>query len=85
MCNCVISRSLEIPPNSSKIELKIRLTRHGVLYVLGNEKDNANADPNNVVFTIKDTKLFLVVVTILAKDNQILSKILSRWFERSLY
>ena len=85
MCNCDISKSLEIPPNSSKVELKIRLTRHGVSYVLGNEKGNANADPNNVVFTIKDTKLFLVVVTILAKDNQILSKILSKWFERSLY
>ena len=53
--------------------------------MLGNEKDNANADPNNVVFTIKDTKLFFVVVTISAKDNQTLSKILSKWFERSLY
>ena len=45
--------------------------------------DNANnIDSNNIVFTIKDTKLYFFVVTILAKDNQ---KLLSKGFERSFY
>ena len=46
--------------------------------------DNANADSNNIVFTIKDTKLYNPVVTLPAKGNQKLSK-LSKWFERSAY
>ena len=40
--------------------------------------DNANGDPNNIIFAIKDTKLYVLVVTLSAKDNQILSKLLSK-------
>ena len=38
--------------------------------VLGNENDTANADSNNIVFTVKDTKLYVPVVT-LAKDLKV--------------
>ena len=54
-----------------------------MLFVLGTE--NIDANSNNAVFTTKDTKLYVPVVTLLAKDNQKVSKLLSREFERSLY
>ena len=38
-----------------------------------------------VIFTIKDTKLYVPVVTLSGKDNQKLSKLLSKGFERSVY
>ena len=41
-----------------------------VLFVLGNEIDNANTGSNNVVFTIKDTKFYVSVVTLSSKINQ---------------
>ena len=47
--------------------------------------DNANANPNNVIFTIKDTKLFVPVVNSSPRDNKKLSKLLSKGFERSVY
>ena len=47
--------------------------------------DNANANPKNIIFTIKDRKLYDSVIMLLAKDNEILSKILSKWFEISVY
>ena len=43
--------------------------------------DNAN----DIVFTIKDTKLYVPVVTLSARDNQKLSKLLSKGFEKSVY
>ena len=54
-----------------------------VLSVLGSENDHANA--NNITFTIKDTKLYVPVFTLSAKDNKKLSKLLSKGFERSVY
>ena len=42
-------------------------------------------DSNNIIFTIKDTKLYVTVVTLSAKDNQTLSKLLGKGFERSFY
>ena len=39
----------------------------------------------NFFFTIKDTKLYVPVVTLSAKDSQKLSEPLSKGFERSLY
>ena len=47
--------------------------------------DNTNANSNNIIFTVKDTKLYVPVVTLRARDNQKLSKILSKGFERSVY
>ena len=47
--------------------------------------DNTNANPDNVIFTIYDTKLYVPVVTLSARDNKTLSKLLSKGFERSVY
>ena len=49
-----------------------------------NVNDNENANGNNIIFTIKDTKLYVLVVTLLVRDNQKLSK-LSKGFKRSIY
>ena len=43
--------------------------------------DNINNSPDNVIFTVKSTKLYVPVPTVSAKDNQKLSKLL----ERSVY
>ena len=48
-----------------------------------NANDDANS--NNIIFTIKDTKLYVPVVTLSAKGNQNLLKLLSKEFERSVY
>ena len=48
-----------------------------------NANDDANS--NNIIFTIKDTKLYVPVVTLSAKGNQNLLKLLSKGFERSVY
>ena len=47
--------------------------------------DNANTGPYHFIFTIKDTRLYLSVVTLSAKDNKKLSKLLSKGIERSVY
>ena len=44
-----------------------------------------NIDFNNTTFAIKDKKLYVPVVTLLARDNQEVSKFLSKGFERSVY
>ena len=54
-----------------------------MLSAAGNENDNDRDD--DVVFTIKDTKLHVSVVTLSARDNQKVSKLLSKGFERSFY
>ena len=47
--------------------------------------DSNDANSNDIIFTIKDTKLYFPVVTLSAKDNQKLSKILSKVCEKSVY
>ena len=37
------------------------------------------------IFTIKDTKLYVPAITLSSRDNQKLSKIISKSFERSVY
>ena len=51
-----------------KVELKLKGTMDFVLTVLGSENDNAY--PDSTVFTIKDKKLYVPVVTLLVKENQ---------------
>ena len=64
-----------------KVELKRKWAKYCVLY--GADADNANKiDSNNIIFTIKDTKLYVPVVTLSARDNQKLSKPHSKGFER---
>ena len=49
----------------------------------GNGNEIGNADnANRIIFTIKDTKLYIPVVTSSAKDNAKLSQLLSKRFER---
>ena len=50
-----------------KVELKRKL-KLNVLAAVG--ADNAPANSNNIIFTIKDTKLYVPVVTLSVKGNQ---------------
>ena len=69
-----------------KEELKLKTIKYCVLSVAGNENNiNEDANANNVIFTIKDTKLYVPVVTLLARDNKKLSKLLRKGSERSNY
>ena len=72
-----------MPLINCKVELKHKLTKYCVLSAA--DSDNTNANPNNIIFTIKDTKLSVPVVTLSAKENQKISKLLSKVFERSFY
>ena len=48
--------------------------------------DNVNnRNPNIIIFTIKDTKSYVPVLTLSARENQKLLKRLSRGFERPVY
>ena len=40
-----------------------------------NRNDNNKDNANNIIFTIKDTKLYAPVITLSARDNQKLSKV----------
>ena len=54
-----------------KVELKLKWTKYCVLPTAGNESNiNKDANANNIIFTIKDTKLYVLVVTLSARDNQ---------------
>ena len=68
---------------NSKIELKLKLTKYCVLASNGN--DNTNADPYKIIFTIKNTKLHVPVVSLSAKHIKKRLKPLSKRFERSVY
>ena len=81
--SCYFWSSLEIPLINCKVELKIKWTQYCDLSAAGN--DNTNANPNNVIFSIKDTKLYVPVVNLSARDNKKLSKLLRKRFERSVY
>ena len=51
----------------------------------GADNVNGNANDNIIIFTIIDTKLYLPVVTLSARDNQRLSKLASKGFQISVY
>ena len=59
-----------------KVELKLRCTKNCILASNGVENDSA--DSNNIIFFIKDTKLYVPVVNLSAKDNQKLSHFLAK-------
>ena len=67
------------------LELKLKWTKYCVLSVANHEnKINEDANANNIIFTIKNTKLYVLVVTLSAKINQKLSNLLAKdlkdWF-----
>ena len=69
-----------------KVELKLRWTKYCVFSEGRTENIiDENYNVNNIIFTIKDTQLYVPVVTLLAKDNQKFSKFLSKGFERLVY
>ena len=74
-----------MPLINCKVELKFSWSKHCVLSVAGTYNVNGNNGDNNIIFTIKDTKLYVPVVTSSTRDNQKLSsKLLSKGFERSV-
>ena len=66
-----------MPLIDCKVELKLKWTKYCVLPAAGADNVN-NINSNNIIFTIKDTKLYVPVVTLSARDNQRLSKRLSK-------
>ena len=65
-----------------EVELKLKWTNHCVFSAASAGNDNNNS--NYIIFTAKNTKLYNAVVTLFAKDNKKLSKLLSKGFERSV-
>ena len=55
-----------------KVELKPKLKKHCVLSVLGNKSDNANVDSNNIVFTINDVKLCVLLSLYQQRQSKII-------------
>ena len=73
-------KSLVMPLVNSKDVFKLKncnLVAAGV--------DSVNANDYNIMFTMKDTNLYVPVVTLSAKCNQKLLKRLSKGSERSVY
>ena len=75
-------RTLEMLLINCKIELKINWTKHCVLDVDGTDNTNCNLD--SIIFNIIFYLVF-IILSLSAKDNQRLSKFLSKGFERSVY
>ena len=68
-----------MPFINCKIELKLKWANYYVLSAAG--ADNVNAESNSAIFTIKDTKLYVPVVTLSSRDNQKLSKVLAKFLK----
>ena len=66
-----------------KVEVKLKWKKRCVLAAA--ENDNTNANPDNIILTIKYTKLYVSVITLSAKDNKKLSKLFSKRFKRLVY
>ena len=55
-----------------KVDLKLKWSNYCVLSAACN--DNANGNDDNINFTVKDTKLYVVPVTLSEKDNKKINK-----------
>ena len=64
----LLFQSLKMPLINCKTELKLKWAKYYVLSPASVGKTNAN--PNNFIFSIKDTKLYVPVVTLSARVNQ---------------
>ena len=81
-------RSLEMPLINCKVELKLNWTNHFFIkscVVSANDHNNDDAYSINIIFTIKGTELCVPIVTLSAKANQKLSRLLSKGFKRLVY
>ena len=72
-----------MPLINCKVELKVKWMKLCVLASDGAENDHVNS--NNLTFILKDSKLYLPVVTQSTKGNQKLSKLLTKGFKRSVH
>ena len=52
-----------------KVDLKLKRIKCYV-FSAASSADNVNSNPNNFIFTKKDTKLFIPVVTLSARHNK---------------
>ena len=71
-----------------KVELKLKWTKCCPLFAAGNDNesdDDNDINANDIIFTIKNTKVSVSVVILSARGNQRLSKLLNKVFERSVY
>ena len=57
-----------MPLINCKVEIKLRWTKYCVLSVAGADNTNDH-DSDNITFTIKDTKLYVPVVSLSSRDN----------------
>ena len=62
-----------MPLINYKVELKLKWSNYFVLSAAGNENPNGYAD--DIIFTIKDTKLYVPLVTLSRRDNQKLTNV----------
>ena len=76
---------LEISLINCKVEFRLKLTKYCVLLAADVGNINGNDGDNIILFTIKDTKLYVPAVSLSMKNNKKLSKLLSKGFEKSLY
>ena len=60
------------------MESRIKTSTEKGLYFFVNGYDNEDANSNNIIFTIEDAKLYVPVVTLLAKDNKNYQKLLAK-------
>ena len=56
------SRSLELPLINYKVELKLKWAKYCIVSAAGADNTN-NIDSNNIILTIKDTELYVPIVT----------------------
>ena len=73
-----VRESLKMPLINCRVELNFMWTRYCVLPIIGNHNNDASS--SDIIFTIKDTKLHVPVVTVSAKDNRKLPKLFSKGF-----
>ena len=59
-----------MPLIDCKVEVKLKWTKYCVLPAAGNDNANVNGNDNNNIFIIKDTALYVPVVTLSVRGNQ---------------
>ena len=52
-------RSLEMPLINCKVVLKLRWTKHCVLFIAGTDNANSNNDDNNIFFLLSKTQNYM--------------------------
>ena len=60
-------QSLEMPLINCRSELKLRCTKQ--CFLASAVVENNNADSSNIIFNIKDTKPYVLAITLSTKDN----------------